>query len=595
MKVECENTQDKTNVTCHRGRVGCAENAEGMEPGMSEVIVQLEDEQYLSSPETCSSPETDMFLFAPISDTEESADYDSDSSGVPTGKQHCMLRSNVEGNKLKEYTKTEDNEHSSLPAENALAQKINYVIPKNAVENGVLPRTDRKPRRKKTNSPLPKESSSSSSKDQSKRHGRKKSPLKMQPYKSDKSLQDCRMSGETAGWIPAPYTKTETAISPQTAMEPPGFPSVQAKIEEPFFDKKDNVLLEVLKYCQTLCTAVQRLEQKVDSLQAECSKLYLHVNKENSKEEWHSSTQRLEFELADPNSHAPTLSRRQSDKRHTLPFWDRDQPPWRQGQLNVSARTENNCQCLLPSNEETDTNRLDSSQPDANLEEADKTSMSKIAGRGRGRGGGGGRRGRGQSKGRSQTTNKQKDPHLSKVPPVRANQPKRRAASAVPNDQGPCASKVAKILSKLQERRLAAGGPVDEGCEATTNTSASEKGEQQVMIGSAFRKVCIPYSVYMEAFKLDEPQRAVVPVLHAVFPLSVLTCSAVVGNPQRGIQELNPNKLEAIREWLAEMYPRHELEVKGKAWAECLGILNSITKTLKTDTTPAKKSSPKVP
>ena len=68
-----------------------------------------------------------------------------------------------------------------------------------------------------------------------------------------------------------------------------------------------------------------------------------------------------------------------------------------------------------------------------------------------------------------------------------------------------------------------------------------------VMIGSAFRKVCIPYSVYMEAFKLDEPQRAVVPVLHAVFPLSVLTCSAVVGNPQRGIQELNPNKLEAIR------------------------------------------------
>lgn len=48
-------------------------------------------------------------------------------------------------------------------------------------------------------------------------------------------------------------------------------------------------------------------------------------------------------------------------------------------------------------------------------------------------------------------------------------------------------------------------------------------------------------------------------------------------------------------EWLAEMYPRHELEVKGKAWAECLGILNSITKTLKTDTTPAKKSSPKVP
>lgn len=68
-----------------------------------------------------------------------------------------------------------------------------------------------------------------------------------------------------------------------------------------------------------------------------------------------------------------------------------------------------------------------------------------------------------------------------------------------------------------------------------------------VMIGSAFRKVRIPYSVYMEAFKQDEPQKAVVPVLHAVFPQSVLSCSAVIGNPQRGIQELSPNKLEAIR------------------------------------------------
>lgn len=67
------------------------------------------------------------------------------------------------------------------------------------------------------------------------------------------------------------------------------------------------------------------------------------------------------------------------------------------------------------------------------------------------------------------------------------------------------------------------------------------------MIGSAFRKVWIPYSVYMEAFKQEEPQRAVVPVLHAVFPQSVLSCSAVIGNPQRGIQELSPNKLEAIR------------------------------------------------
>ncbi|XP_062412675.1 uncharacterized protein si:zfos-905g2.1 isoform X2 [Sardina pilchardus] len=518
MKVECGQSSDGTSFVCHaEGGVDCAENAEGNEQGMSEIIVQLDDELPTpSSPETFSSPETDIFLYAPVSDFEEEDgdNYASDSSSVPAG-----------------------------------AEK-NRVIPR---------RTDRKPKRKKTSSPVPKQNSSLSTNGQPKRRGTKKSHVKIQQCTSGQAEQDRKLR-ETAGWIPAPYTKPETAISPQAAMEPPGFPSLQGKMEEPFYEGKDNTLLTVLQHCQTLCKVVQRLEHKIDNLQADCSQLRLLINKEDSKKPLTSSS------------------------------LGRDQPP-----SGCMEQIKVNSQCRLPSDGNTftcDTNSLDPSQPKAYFGDADKTSTDKIAGRGR-RGGGGRRgRGRGRGRGRSQTASREKDPSLWKVPPVRANQPKRIVSLPVAaDDDGPCASKVAKILSELQGRRSAPGVSVEERCEATKSNSVSNGKEQQVMIGSAFRKVWIPYSVYMEAFKQDEPQKALVPVLHAVFPQSVLSCSAVVANPQKGIQELNPNKLEAIREWLAEMYPRHELEVKGKAWAECLGVLNSIIKKLKTDTTPTKTAS----
>lgn len=68
-----------------------------------------------------------------------------------------------------------------------------------------------------------------------------------------------------------------------------------------------------------------------------------------------------------------------------------------------------------------------------------------------------------------------------------------------------------------------------------------------VMIGSALRKVWIPLSVYKLVFKEVEPQKAVEPVLHALFPISTLSCSAVTGNPAKGIAQLDPNKIEALR------------------------------------------------
>ncbi|KAL2089511.1 hypothetical protein ACEWY4_014199 [Coilia grayii] len=541
MKIEFGRSgEDETNFNVTSKWGGCFANAEETNQEMSEIVVQVEDDHAPLSPDTLSSPEADLFLFAPVSDIEDCDNSDSDSSNVPPNKQHSKLSSilNVRSNKLDKCSE----------------------------EKGAIPKADRKPRRKKKNDST-KQSNSSSSNSQSKHRGRKKSHLKMNTF--DQSEPYKKMSVATASLVSAPYTKPETAISPRVAMEPPGFPSLQVKMEEPCLDDKNSVLLQVLKYCQSLSTAVQRLEQKIDGLQEDFSRLYHHIHKDNPKEQ-HS------------------------------PLWKKEHPPTgKRGQIKTSTSTY----AVLPvaaSQRELAGNlktyarspkTLGPSQPNGNCTEADKAKESKTTGR---------RRGEGKSRGRSKRESQPADTQEGPPPPPpkkerarRARQTKRRADADC--EEGPCASKVAKILSELQERRTAARSSVEESCEATKNTSATNSQVKQVMIGSAFRKVWIPYSVYMEAFKQDEPHKAVVPVLHAVFPRSVLTSSAVVGDPQRGIQELSPNKLEAVREWLAEMYPRHELEVKGKAWAECLGVLNTITKKLKMETTPTKNSPPKVP
>ncbi|KAJ8378716.1 hypothetical protein AAFF_G00236940 [Aldrovandia affinis] len=109
------------------------------------------------------------------------------------------------------------------------------------------------------------------------------------------------------------------------------------------------------------------------------------------------------------------------------------------------------------------------------------------------------------------------------------------------------------------------------------NTMAAERDDQLVLIGRPVRNVQILASEYLKAFKEKDPQSAVVVVLRAVFPISVLSQSGITGNPDIGIQQLDPNKIEAIREWLVEMFPLYNLSVRGRDWATCLGAIRCVT------------------
>ncbi|KAG7467206.1 hypothetical protein MATL_G00150910 [Megalops atlanticus] len=251
--------------------------------------------------------------------------------------------------------------------------------------------------------------------------------------------------------VSAPYDrlKPDQVISPQQATEPPLFVTKESAENAQCNEKQEGVLSEVLNYCKFMWTSIQRLEQKVDSLQSNLSNM-----------------QALQMSLQHPF------------KESMSPPSTRSYSPW------------------------------------------------------------------------------------AMAPPP--------------------------FTSRFTRSRLKPGrGPVSKVCtpgEASVmgkNTKASAEDQQLVLIGSPVRNVRIHTSEYLKAFKESEPRKAVALILQAVFPISVLACSGVIGDVARGIRQLDPNKVEAIREWLAEMFPRHDLSLRGADWADCLGVINNVIKGLR--------------
>ncbi|XP_051961402.1 uncharacterized protein si:zfos-905g2.1 [Xyrauchen texanus] len=334
---------------------------------------------------------------------------------------------------------------------------------------------------------------------------------------------------------PAEMSGLGTAISPLAAMEPPVFPNAPFLSKSVVGEDQQNILLEVLNHCRYLNEAVQRLEQKIDRQMANERLASLPVKEEQLS--W-SLTQHL----------GPPVQRN--------PQWI---PPWKRSSAQRGP------------------GRADLQQLDSYSQQLAKP---PGGGRGRGRVRGHGRRGNNsRSKPQSQT------PHLAQL----TSNPIEDGISTA-EMEGPQPSKVMKKGSqhnKGRQKKRKNLALVD-GAEVESKMVSNKKKvkpqvdlDTKVMIGSSLRKVWIPMSVYKEVFKETEPQKAVVPVLHALFPISTLSCSAVTGNPIKGIQQLDPNIIEALREFLAEMYPQYDVSVRGVTWAQCLGVINNITKNLK--------------
>ncbi|KAG9269345.1 hypothetical protein AMEX_G16369 [Astyanax mexicanus] len=354
-------------------------------------------------------------------------------------------------------------------------------------------------------------------------------------------------AGIVGTWPPVPNTITylPSTISPLAGMEPPAFPTAPDLARTKSGEMENNMLLEVLNHCRMLQTAVQRLEQKIDNLQSnQC--ITGGCRTQAIPQEGHFGTGQLSWSLAQRLGPSPQTNHR----------W---YPPWK---------------CSSASQAPDLTDPVQSDQCSFR-----NSSGTRGGGRGKGRRRdrwGGARRGAQSQQPDTENLQAKLEPLLDEVfPKKEESQPSKISKKA------PHLDKVVKKLKKQKKRPAVAESKPKDEVPIKVEDMSTVKEDKKVMIGSASRNVWIPMSVYMHVFKEEEPQKAVVPVLHTLFPISTLSCSAITSNPLRGIQLLDPNKLEALREWLAEMYPQHDMRVRGVAWAECLGVINSITKDLR--------------
>nr|XP_019610944.1 PREDICTED: BEN domain-containing protein 2 [Rhinolophus sinicus] len=103
-------------------------------------------------------------------------------------------------------------------------------------------------------------------------------------------------------------------------------------------------------------------------------------------------------------------------------------------------------------------------------------------------------------------------------------------------------------------------------------------------LGDPRRNIRILNFHLMAAQRKIEPRQAARYLVRVLFSKEVLICSSVGVNSYQptcsGQQPLDPNKMAAIREYLAEVFPNHDLRECGKDWKACIAYINALIRYL---------------
>ncbi|XP_036397126.1 uncharacterized protein zgc:113423 isoform X1 [Megalops cyprinoides] len=143
----------------------------------------------------------------------------------------------------------------------------------------------------------------------------------------------------------------------------------------------------------------------------------------------------------------------------------------------------------------------------------------------------------------------------------------------------------------LKRSAPSAGGSVAKTARKSllTTSPSSHKTVPLEWLGDPKRKVKIPSSALQKAVALKSPRSVVRSLLRSVFPLETLTSSNIMGDSVRGLKKLDPNKIAAMREWLAKTFPTFDLKENGKDWKTCVSIINSTARYLRFEAKKHKK------
>ncbi|NXI58882.1 BEND2 protein, partial [Chloroceryle aenea] len=102
-------------------------------------------------------------------------------------------------------------------------------------------------------------------------------------------------------------------------------------------------------------------------------------------------------------------------------------------------------------------------------------------------------------------------------------------------------------------------------------------------VGDPLRNVKVLGNYLMKARQKTKPKYAARYLVRVLFPKETLMCS-IMGVGARGRRTLDPNKVAAVREFLASNFPNYDLSERGKDWKTCITNVNSMIRCLRSET-----------
>ncbi|NXD69728.1 BEND2 protein, partial [Eolophus roseicapillus] len=102
-------------------------------------------------------------------------------------------------------------------------------------------------------------------------------------------------------------------------------------------------------------------------------------------------------------------------------------------------------------------------------------------------------------------------------------------------------------------------------------------------VGDPVRNVKVPGTYLMKARQKTKPKYAARYLVRVLFPKETLLCS-IMGVSARGRRTLDPNKIAAVREFLATNFPNYDLSEHGKDWKTCITNVNAMIRCLRSET-----------
>ncbi|KFV91295.1 BEN domain-containing protein 2, partial [Eurypyga helias] len=102
-------------------------------------------------------------------------------------------------------------------------------------------------------------------------------------------------------------------------------------------------------------------------------------------------------------------------------------------------------------------------------------------------------------------------------------------------------------------------------------------------VGDPVRNVKVLGNYLMKARQKTKPKYAARYLVRVLFPKETLLCS-IMGVSARGRRTLDPNKISAIREFLATNFPNYDLSEHGKDWKTCITNVNAMIRCLRSET-----------